>query len=125
MIKNEEKELAEKLGIIIEALKEKKGKEITTINLENIEHAICDYFVICHGDSTTQVDALSNAVERSVKTKLSKNAHHVEGKENSLWILMDYSDILVHIFLNEKRTFYNLEELWADGIVDLIVEEKK
>lgn len=120
MIKNKEKESPEKLDLILEALKEKKAKEIVTINLKNIGNSLWDYFVVCHGDSTTQVDALSDSVARKVKTGLSQNAHHVEGKENSVWILMDYSDTLVHIFLNETRTFYNLEELWADGELEKI-----
>jgi ribosome-associated protein len=105
----------EKLELILDALKEKKAKEITTINLEKVGHAICDYFVICHGDSTTQVDALTDSVSRKVKKELHTGAHHIEGTNNSLWVLMDYYDIVVHIFLNEKRSFYKLEELWADG----------
>ena len=98
----------EKLEVILEALKEKKGKEIITIDLRKVGYAICDYFVICHGDSTTQVDALCDSVQGKVKKELNTSAHHVEGTNNSLWVLMDYSDIVVHIFLAEKREFYNL-----------------
>lgn len=108
----------EKLDLILEALKEKKAKEIITINLKKVENAICDYFVICHGDSTTQVDALHDAVSRKIKKELHTNPHHIEGANNSLWILLDYFDIVVHIFLNENRSFYNLEELWADGKIE-------
>lgn len=114
----------EKLDLILEALKEKKAKEIITINLEKVGNAICDYFVVCHGDSTTQVDALSDSVSRKIKKELHTNPHHIEGTNNSLWILLDYFDIVVHIFLNEKRSFYNLEELWADGKIERIEDVK-
>lgn len=114
----------EKLDLVLEALKEKKAKEIITINLEKAENAICDYFVVCHGDSTTQVDALHDSVSRKIKKKLHTNPHHVEGVNNSLWILMDYFDIVVHIFLDEKRSFYNLEEVWADGNIEKIEDVK-
>jgi ribosome-associated protein len=124
MVKNNPKKSPEKLDLILEALKEIKGKEIITINFEKVSNAICDYFVICHGDSTTQVDALSDAVSRKLKTEISIGAHHIEGKNNSVWVLMDYSDILVHIFLNENRSFYNLEELWADGLLERIDDVK-
>jgi ribosome-associated protein len=114
----------DKLELILEALKEVKGKDIVVLNLEKVQNAVCDYFVICHGDSTTQVDGLSDAVARKVKAELSINAHHIEGKNNSLWILMDYWDILVHIFLGENRSFYNLEDLWADGVLERIEDHK-
>ncbi len=114
----------EKLDLIIEALKEVKGKDINVINLKEVGYAISDYFVICHGDSTTQVDGLSNTVLRKLKTELKISPHHIEGKENSVWVLMDYSDIIVHIFLKENRAFYNLEDLWADGVIDRIEDEK-
>jgi ribosome-associated protein len=110
----------EKLNVILEALKEKKAKQIVTIDLQKVGTAICDYFVICHGDSTTQVSALSDAVIRKMKKELHTGAHHVEGTNNSLWVLLDYSDIVVHVFLNEKRDFYRLEELWADGKMEKI-----
>jgi len=113
-----------KLELILEALKEKKAKEIVSIDLEKVENAICDYFVICHGDSTTQVDALQDAVHKKLKEKMKTGAHHIEGTDNSLWVLMDYSDIVVHIFLNENRTFYNLEELWADGELEYVKDDK-
>jgi ribosome-associated protein len=120
MIEKKSKKTPEKLEVILEALKEKKGKDIVTINLKNVGHAVCDYFVICHGDSTTQVDALSEGVHRKLKTELKIGAHHIEGNENSLWILLDYFDIIVHVFLNEQRSFYKLEELWADGELNRI-----
>jgi ribosome-associated protein len=113
----------EMLGVILDALKEKKGKDIVTIDLREVGNAICDHFVICQGNSTTQVDALADSVQRKVKKELNTGAHHVEGMNNSLWVLMDYSDIVVHIFLEEQRKFYNLEDLWADGALTRIDDD--
>ncbi|MDF1570475.1 MAG: ribosome silencing factor [Bacteroidales bacterium] len=123
MTETEEARPGEMLGVILDALKEKKGKDIVTIDLREVENAICDHFVICQGNSTTQVDALSDSVHRKVKKELNTAAHHVEGKNNSLWVLMDYSDIVVHIFLEEQRTFYNLEDVWADGVLSRIDDD--
>ncbi len=120
MAKSKTKQKDDKLNLILDAIKEIKGKEIITINLEDVGYAICDYFVICHGTSTTQVDAISDSVERKLRKANKISPHHVEGKNNSFWVLMDYGDILVHIFLEEKRAFYNLEDLWADGVIERI-----
>ena len=124
MTENKDINSRRKLDLILNALKEKKAKDIVTINLEKAGNAICDYFVICHADSTTQVDALSGSVSQKVKEELHSGAHHIEGTNNAVWILMDYYDIVVHIFLNEKRNFYNLEELWADGQIEKIEDVK-
>ncbi|HDS06897.1 MAG TPA: ribosome silencing factor [Bacteroides sp.] len=107
--------IEEKRQLIIEAIREKKGKEIVTINLSKIENSICDCFIICHGDSYTQVDAITESVEKKLKDDAGLRAHHIEGLQNSQWVLMDFFDILVHVFQKDFRTFYNLEELWADG----------
>ncbi|MFO7934239.1 MAG: ribosome silencing factor [Bacteroidales bacterium] len=105
----------DKKQLIIQAIQEKKGKEITSIDLSEVENSICDCFIICHGDSNTQVDAITGSIEKKLKEDAGIRAHHVEGLQNSQWVLMDYFDILVHVFQKEFRTFYNLEELWADG----------
>lgn len=118
MIKNKETSTSEKLDLILEAIQEKQGKELISINLESIHNSISDYFVICHGTSTTQVDAIAGSVQKKLKDKAGIHAHHVEGNDNCYWVLMDYYDILVHIFLEEQRGFYNLEELWADGKIE-------
>jgi ribosome-associated protein len=104
-----------KCELIIEAILEKKGHQVVTIDLTGIENSICDIFIICHGESVTQVDAISESIERKVKQKGGVLAHHVEGRQNRQWILMDYYDVLVHVFLEEYRSFYKLEELWADA----------
>lgn len=112
-----EKEQPELHNVIIEAIKSKKGRKIVSIDLRKIEHAVCNNFVICHGDSTTQVDAIAGEIRRKTQEILSEKPGHVEGEQNAQWILMDYFDTVVHVFLEEKRFFYHLEELWADGIV--------
>lgn len=124
MTENKEINIKTKLNFILEAIKEKKGKQIVSINLTGISNSISDYFVICHGESTTQVSAIADAVYDKLKKEAGIKAHHIEGKDNSQWILIDYFDTLVHIFLEEKRSFFNLEELWADGEIEHIVDEK-
>ena len=105
------------LDVIIETIKSKKGKEIVSIDLTKTNNSVCDYFVICHGDSTTQVGAISDEIRKTTKESLNISVDHVEGEQNSQWVLMDFSSIVVHIFLKEQRFFYHLEDLWADGII--------
>jgi len=107
----------ELLNEILNSIKEKKGKEIVSIDLNEIDNSVCKYFVICNGDSTTQVKAISDEVKQKTRENLDAPVDHVEGLQNSHWILMDYIDIVVHIFLPEQRSFYRLEELWADGVL--------
>ena len=116
---------AKKRELIIEALKEKKGKQISTIDLRKINNSLSDHFIICHGESTTQVSALAESVERKLKKSKKTHVHHIEGLQNCQWVLMDYFDILVHIFIEDQRSFYNLEELWADGILERFEDEKQ
>lgn len=105
---------------IIEEIEEKKGENIISIDLRNIPHAVCDYFVICEGRSTTQVTSIADAVRKKVKEKLGQQLMHSEGYSNAEWILMDYFNVVVHIFQKESRAFYNLEALWADADIKKI-----
>jgi len=114
----------QKKELILEAIKEKKGHEIVTIDLSEVENSICDCFIICHGESVTQVGAITESIERKLKEEVLIKAHHVEGLQNSQWVLLDYFDILVHVFQEEFRAFYRLEELWADGKVTKVTETK-
>lgn len=113
--KKKTKKKASQLDIIIEAIQQKKAKELITLNLKNIDNAVCDYFVICHGDSNTQVEAIAKNVDGLVKKKTGEDPWHSEGWENAEWILLDYVDIVVHIFQKEARDFYGVERLWADA----------
>ena len=112
----------ERMQLIVNAIQEKKGHQIVTINLSEVENSICEYFIICHGESVTQVGAIVESIERKLKEEGRTRAHHVEGLQNSQWVLMDYFDILVHVFQKEYRSFYKLEELWADGKVTEVKE---
>ncbi len=116
--------IEEKLKLILEAIKEKKGRQTVSIDLKQVNNSIADYFVICHGESTTQVDAISDGIEEKLRKEAKIKPHHIEGRDNKQWILLDYFDTLVHVFLEEKREFFNLEELWADGKIEKIEDEK-
>ncbi len=100
---------------IIEAIQEKKGNQIVTLNLSKIKSAICDEFIICHGTSSTQVVAIADHVRNKVKQTLGIAAHHEEGFENAQWILLDYFDIVLHVFNQTSREHYRLEDFWADA----------
>jgi ribosome-associated protein len=115
----------EKCRIIVEAIREKKGYRIVAIDLKKIENSICDSFIICHGESSTQVGAITESIEKKLKDEAGIRAHHIEGLQNSQWVLMDFFDVIVHVFLEEYRYFYKLEELWADGTMVVIEEETK
>lgn len=117
-MKKEKKDLdLQLLEVIIEAIKSKKGKEIVSIDLRKTENSVCNYFVICHGDSTTQVDAIADEVKIKTKEILNTKVDHIEGQQNKQWILLDYISIVLHVFIEDQRKFYQLEELWADGII--------
>ena len=100
---------------VVEGIQEKKGVNITVLDLTGIENTITSYFVICDGDSNVHVDAISDSVEEYVREKMDEKPYHIEGRENAQWILLDYLDVVVHVFQRPVRGFYNLESLWADG----------
>ena len=106
------------LESIFRGMHEKKGKDVLKIDLRKLENTIADFFVICHGTSTTQVESISDSVEDSVRTGAGIKPRHVDGLENCFWVLMDYGDIVVHVFLEEYRSFYSLESLWADAAIE-------
>jgi ribosome-associated protein len=103
------------LDSIVKGIEEKKGNNIQIFDLREIGHAVCDYFVICNADSGTQVDAIAYSVEHEVKVNTGRSPWKSEGFENREWILIDYSNIVVHVFQHEQRAFYNLESLWEDA----------
>ena len=108
--------------LVIEGLLRKKGKKIVTLDLSKIENAICSFFIIADGDSTRQTGAMGESDEDIVKENLRTKPYHKEGVENAQWILLDYGEVIVHIFLDSFRTLYNLEDLWADAEYNLIEE---
>lgn len=100
---------------IVEAIDDKKGQDIVSLDLSGFDGAICSQFVICNADSNTQVAAIAAGVEQKVKEVTGEKVWRVEGLTNSLWVVMDYGDVMVHIFQTELRDFYKLDELWADA----------
>jgi len=100
---------------IIKGIEEVKGDNISIIDLREIENTVCDYFILCDGNSNTQVSAISASIQKIVSKSLKDKPWHVEGESNAEWILLDYVNVAVHVFQKQVRTFYNLEELWGDG----------
>lgn len=103
------------LAAVIEGLHRKKGKEVVSLDLTSLENSVCKHFVVCHGDSNTQVEALADSVMDTVKETTGEKVWHKEGLGNSTWVLLDYADIVVHIFQKQYRDFYKIEDLWADA----------
>jgi ribosome-associated protein len=103
---------------VIQGMQERKGKDIVCLDLTNVKNAICDYFIICHCDSDKHVTAVADSVIEEADKKHDELPWHKEGYENSEWILLDYSNVIVHIFIKEKRDFYKIEQLWADAKIE-------
>ena len=100
---------------IIEGIQEKKGTQIVVADLSGIEGTICRHFVICQGNSPTQVEAIAESVGEMARKKLNEKPAHVVGMENAQWVAMDYTDVMVHVFLPDVREYYDLEHLWDDA----------
>jgi ribosome-associated protein len=100
---------------ILEGIRKIKGKNISIIDLNTIQHTECGYFIICHGSSNRQVDSIAHSVEETVQEKTGEKVWHSEGYKNAIWVLLDYGEIIVHVFQEEARNFYNLEGLWSDA----------
>jgi len=112
---------SEKLvNTIIEALKELKAVDIVSVDLKKVSGAVCQYFVICNGTSNTHVSALAEKVEDATFENLNEKVWKKEGYRNAQWILLDYADVVVHIFQQEYRDYYKLEQLWADAKITRI-----
>ncbi len=114
----------ELIDTIVGAIQDKKGKNVVALDLSGFDGAITSAFVICNADSTTQVASIAAGVEEKVEETLGQKVWRVEGLNNSLWVVMDYGDVMVHIFQTELRDFYKLEELWADAPATAYREEE-
>jgi len=101
---------------IVEGMQENKANDIVVLDLREIENAVCDFFVICSGDSSTQVDGIGSSVTRYTRENIAEKPWKIEGQNNSEWVLIDYVSVVAHVFYRETRDFYNLEDLWADAI---------
>jgi len=100
---------------VITGIEDVKGEKIIILDLREIENTVCDYFVICEGNSNTQVSAISGSIQKKVSKTLKDKPWHVEGESNAEWILIDYVNVVVHVFQKQVREFYNLEGLWGDA----------
>ncbi|EPR70105.1 Ribosomal silencing factor RsfA (former Iojap) [Winogradskyella psychrotolerans RS-3] len=105
---------------IIGGIEDVKGKEITLLDLREIENTVCDYFIICEGTSNTQVNAIVGSIQKQVSKTLKDKPWHVEGTENAEWVLMDYVNVVVHVFQKHIREYYDIEELWGDAKITQI-----
>lgn len=114
------KETKTLVDAIIKGIQEKKGSDIAVIDLGSMEGAICKNFVVCQGYSPSQVDAIADSVEEFARKEAGDKPIKVIGRENAIWVAMDYSDVIVHIFVPDAREFYSLEHLWEDAPITLI-----
>jgi len=108
---------------IVDAILDKKGKGVTSLEIGKLPNAVCDFFIICHADSTTQVHAIAENVELKVRENLDEKVWRAAGYDNSLWVVLDFVNVVVHIFQTESRSFYRIEELWADAQSKVYTDE--
>ncbi|AQX04183.1 ribosome silencing factor [Elizabethkingia meningoseptica] len=118
MSKNTQKQ--QLIDKILEAIQDTKGEDIQVLDLSHIENTVADTFIICSANSNTQVSAIAGNVEKKVRNELQDRPWHVEGAENSLWVLVDYVSVVVHIFQKHIREYYDIESLWGDAKVTKI-----
>lgn len=118
MSKSTEKQLL--IDTIVDAIQDTKGENIKIFDLGGIENSVAETFIICSGNSNTQVSSIAGNIEKKVRNDIQDRPWHVEGAENSLWVLMDYVSVVVHIFQKETREFYDIEELWGDAKITVI-----
>ena len=112
--------------LVVKGMVEKKAEEVVVLNLTEVKNAVADYFVICSGNSDTQIDAISDSIEEEVHKAVKHNPWKREGRTQKEWVLLDYVDVVVHVFKKDKRTFYGLEELWGDAkIIQIGGDEPK
>ncbi|MRJ10495.1 ribosome silencing factor [Ornithobacterium rhinotracheale] len=121
MSENSSKKLLDSVVLGIEDL---KGEDITVLDLREIENAVCDYFVVCTGNSNTQVSSIANSIERTVRKENKERPISVEGKENAMWVLLDYASVVVHVFQRNIREYYDIESMWGDAKTINVQPEK-
>ncbi len=114
---------SELINTIVHGMQEKKADNIVIIDLKSINSPVADAYIICTGNSDTQLSAIADSVEKEVKDKLNEYPWQVEGKTNREWILLDYEDVVAHVFKKDQREFYALEELWSDAKIIRIENE--
>jgi ribosome-associated protein len=108
--------------LVIKGMQEKKASSIVIMNLKKVKNAVADYFIICSGNSDTQIDAIADSVEEEIYKLSKQNPWQREGRENKEWVLIDYVDVVAHVFRKDRRDFYALEELWGDAQITHLEE---
>jgi ribosome-associated protein len=109
---------------IVKGMQELKATDIVVMDLRKVKSAVADFFVICSGGSDKQIDAIAESVDKTVHKATNESPWHVEGKTNREWMLLDYVDVVAHIFRKDKRKFYSLESLWGDADIQEIAEQQ-
>jgi ribosome-associated protein len=104
------------ITVILSGIEDVKGQNISILDLREIENTVCDYFIICEGTSNTQVNAIVNSVQKKVSKETKDKPWHIEGSDNAEWVLMDYVNVVVHVFQKHIRDYYDIESLWGDAI---------
>lgn len=103
------------ITVILNGIEDVKGQHINILDLREIENTVCDYFIICEGTSNTQVNAIVNSINKKVSKEAKDKPWHIEGSENAEWVLMDYVNVVVHVFQKHIREYYDIESLWGDA----------
>ena len=104
------------ISVIISGIEDVKGQNINILDLREIENTVCDYFIICEGTSNTQVNAIVNSIQKKVSKETKDKPWHIEGSDNAEWVLMDYVNVVVHVFQKQTREYYDIESLWGDAV---------
>ncbi len=115
----------ELITLILQGIEEVKGIDINLLDLREIENTVCDYFIICNGTSNTHVNAIVNSIQKTVSKGIKDKPWHVEGSENAQWVLMDYVNVVVHVFQKQIREFYDIEGLWGDAKITVVESSLK
>ncbi|MFX0557308.1 ribosome silencing factor [Maribacter sp. CXY002] len=105
----------ELIALILKGIEEVKGHNINLLDLRKIENTVCDYFIICNGTSNTHVNAIVGSIQKTVSKAIKDKPWHIEGEDNAEWVLMDYVNVVVHVFQKQIREFYDIEGLWGDA----------
>lgn len=105
----------ELIALILQGIEEVKGVDINLLDLREIENTVCDYFIICNGTSNTHVKAIVGSIQKTVSKAIKDKPWHVEGEDNAEWVLMDYVNVVAHVFQKQVREFYDIEGLWGDA----------
>jgi len=114
-MQNKKASADELIALILQGIEDVKGQDIILLDLREIENTVCDYFIICNGTSNTQVNAIVGSIQKTVSKAIQDKPWHIEGQDNAEWVLMDYVNVVVHVFQKHVRDFYDIEGLWGDA----------